>query len=185
MIFDGNRRINEQTAVGAFFDQDRLDRYVEYITAASEILAAEGVKAGLHNHVGAFVETEHEIDYVLANVDDKILGASFDIGHLAWAGIDYLAMLRKHAHRLVDLHVKDMDLSIAEASRATPHSYYSVADQRFFLEPGLGDIDLDGVLNELDRINFGGWVIIEVDRASMDPFESAKVSWSWTDQHFA
>lgn len=183
MIYEGNRRISDQTAVGAFFDAALLDRQVEVFIEAAEVLRAEGVRAGLHNHVGSLVETVEEIDYVLDNVDASLLGASLDIGHLAWVGADYRALLRKHQNRLIDLHIKDLDLAIAATSRETPTSYYAVADQRFFLEPGLGDLDLDGVLEDLNSYNFGGWVIIEVDRASMEPFESAKVSWSWVEDH--
>ena len=183
MIFDGNRRISEQSAVGAYFDQGRLDRLVEIISEAAEVLKAEGVRAGLHNHIGSWIETEQEIDYVLDNTDPSVLGASLDVGHLAWAGIDYRAMLRKHKDRLVDLHIKDLDLTIAETSRSKPTPYYEAADQRFFLEPGLGDIDLVGLLADLDEYGFGGWLIIEVDRASMEPFESAKVSWKWVEKH--
>lgn len=183
MIYDGNRRISEAAATGAFFDQAKLDRMVEIIAEAAEVLKAEGIRAGLHNHIGSLIETEYEVDYVLENVDASLLGASLDIGHLAWAGVDYRAMLRRHADRLVDLHIKDIDATIAAASRAKPTSYYEVADQRFFLEPGLGDIDLDGVLADLSEANFGGWIIIEVDRASMEPFESAKFSWKWVEEH--
>lgn len=183
LIFDGNRRISERSAVGAYFDAGRLDRLVEIITAAAEVLAAEGVRAGLHNHVGSWIETEQEIDYVLANTDPAVLGASLDIGHLAWAGVDYRALLRRHRDRLVDLHIKDLDLTIAAASRSKPTPYYEAADQRFFLEPGLGDVDLTGVLADLDDYGFTGWVIVEVDRASMEPFESAKVSWNWVEEH--
>jgi len=183
MLYEGNRRITEQTAVGAFFDQAKLDAVVDMVGAAAEVLHAEGVKAGLHNHVGSRVETEYEIDYVLEQVPADLLGASLDIGHLEWAGIDSRAMLRKHADRLVDLHLKDMDLAIAARSRETPSSYYSVADQRFFLEPGLGDIDLDGILAELDAVGFDGWIIIEVDRASMDPYESAVTTAKWISEH--
>lgn len=182
--YEGNRRTVEQTAVGAFFDQGLLDLIVELLTEAAEVLKAEGVRPGLHNHVGGPIETEAEIEYVLANIDPSLLGASFDIGHLAWAGVDYRAMLRRHSDRLVDLHIKDLDLGIAAASRATPTPYYAVADQRFFLEPGLGDIDLDGVLADLNEYGFGGWVIVEVDRASMEPFESAKFSWNWVERTF-
>ncbi len=184
MLYDGNPRISDTTAVGAFFDQGRLDRIVEYLGEAAEILKSEGVRAGLHNHVGTWVETREEIDYILGQIDPTVLGASFDIGHLAWAGIDYIEILQTYKDRLVDLHLKDMDLNIAEASRATSTPYYRVADQRFFLEPGLGDVNLDGVIQELNAQDFKGWIIIEVDRASMEPFDSAKYSWQWVEEHF-
>jgi inosose dehydratase len=176
-------RVTEATAQGAFFDRARLERQTEYLADAAEVLRAEGVRAGLHNHVGSWIETEAEIVHVLEQVDDDLLGASFDIGHLAWVGIDCVAFLERYRDRLIDLHIKDLDLSIAAASRAVPTPYYDVSDQRFFLEPGLGDIDLDGVVRALGP-DFGGWLIVEVDRASMEVFESARTSWQWVERTF-
>jgi sugar phosphate isomerase/epimerase len=176
-------RVTTACATGAFFDQDLLDRQVECLAEAAEILRAEGIRAGFHNHVGSLVETEYEIDYVMQHIDASLLGASFDVGHLEWAGIPSAGYLRKYRDRLVDLHIKDLDLDIAAASRAAPTPYYEVSDQRFFLEPGLGQIDLDAVLQALGD-DFAGWVIVEVDRASMEPFESAKVSWAWVERSF-
>jgi sugar phosphate isomerase/epimerase len=183
MAFPGRPRIEEAVAVGHAFDQGRLDRVVELIGGAAEVLKAEGVRPGLHNHIGSWIETEYEIDYVLDQVGADLLGASPDIGHLEWAGIDSPAFLRKHQNRLVDLHLKDLDLGIAAASRETPTSYYGTADQRFFLEPGLGQIDLPGVIDALGA-DFGGWIVIEVDRASMPPLESALFTAEWVRKTF-
>lgn len=177
-------RVTEATATGAFFSQQTLDLQVEYLAEAAEVLKQEGIRAGLHNHIGSLIETEYEIDYTLSQIDDRLLGASLDVGHLAWAGIDYVAFLQKHQHRLVDLHIKDLDLDVAAESRTKPTPYYEVSDQRFFLEPGLGNMDLNGIIAALGE-EFGGWIIIEVDRASMDPFDSAKFSWTWTETTFA
>lgn len=171
-------RTLERSAVGADTDEGRLDRVIEMLGAAAEVLATEGVRAGLHNHVGTWVETEHEIERVLAAIDPMLLGASFDIGHLEWAGIDSIEMITRHADRLVDLHLKDLDLAVAARSRAEPAPYYETVNRGLFREPGLGDIDLDAVLGALPDA-WDGWVIIEVDRASMDPDESAVVSWNW------
>jgi len=89
-------------------------------------------------------------------------------------------MLRRHAGRLVDLHLKDLDLEVAAVSRAVPTPYNVASDRGLFREPGLGAMDLAGILAALPR-SFGGWVIVEVDKASMDPFESAETSWSWVE----
>ncbi|MWV59180.1 sugar phosphate isomerase/epimerase family protein [Rathayibacter sp. VKM Ac-2754] len=174
-------RTREAVAVGAGFDEGRLDRVIEILAEAAEVLRAEGVQAGLHNHVGTWVETEHEIDRVLAAIDPALLGASFDIGHLVWAGMDPVAMVQRYSDRLIDLHVKDLHLGIAEASRAIPTPYDRATDSGLFLEPGLGGIDLDGVLAALPA-DFGGWIIVEVDRASMPPADSARVSGAWLDR---
>lgn len=179
---DSSTRTLRAAAVGADFDQSRLERVTEYLNDAAVVLQAEGIRPGLHNHVGTWVETREEIDYVLGQIDDSVLGASFDIGHLEWAGIDAKEMLTAYADRLVDLHFKDLDLSVAAASRQTPASYRATSDKGLFLEPGLGDIDLDGVLTALPD-GFGGWIIIEVDKASMDPWESALVTSRWLSEH--
>jgi sugar phosphate isomerase/epimerase len=175
-------RIAQAAATGAFFDQDMLDRQVEYLADAAEVLRAEGVRPGLHNHVGSLIETEYEIEYAMQQIGAAVLGASFDVGHLEWAGIPSAPFLEKYRDRLVDIHLKDLDLEIAAASRSKATPYYEVSDQRFFLEPGLGHIDLPNVLNALGD-DFAGWIIIEVDRPSMEPFESAKVSWRWVEEH--
>ena len=174
-------RTSEAVAVGAAFDEGRLDRLIEVLGEAAEVLRAEGVRAGLHNHVGSWVETEHEIDRVLDALDPTLLGASFDVGHLVWAGIDPVAMLTRHADRLVDLHVKDLDLAVAEASRATPTGYDEASGRGLFREPGTGGIDLDAVLAALPD-GFPGWIIIEIDRTVMDPFESARACRAWVER---
>jgi sugar phosphate isomerase/epimerase len=176
----GNVRTLERVAVGAGFDSGRLDRVIDLIGSAAEVLLAEGVRAGLHNHIGTWIETEEEIERTLEAIPAELLGASFDVGHLAWAGIDPVKMLARHADRLLDLHVKDLDLGIAAASRATPTSYRRAMNNGLFREPGLGDIDLDGVIAAIPE-RWAGWVIIEVDRASMDPLRSAETSWAWVE----
>jgi inosose dehydratase len=177
---EGFLRTREAVAVGAAFDQGRLDRQIEFLAEAAEVLRAEGIRAGLHNHVGTWIETEDEIEQTLAAIPADVLGVSFDLGHLAWAGIDPEAMLRRHADRLLDLHLKDLELGVAAASRAEPTPYQVASDRGLFREPGLGGMDLTGILAALPD-DFGGWVIVEVDKASMDPFESAKTSWAWVE----
>jgi sugar phosphate isomerase/epimerase len=177
---EGFLRTRQAVAVGAGFDQGRLDQQIEFLAEAAEVLRAEGVRAGLHNHAGTWIETEDEIEQTLAAIPAELLGVSFDVGHLAWAGIDSATMLRRHAGRLIDLHLKDLDLGVAAASRAQPTPYHVAADRGLFREPGLGGMDLIGILAALPA-GFAGWVIVEVDKASMDPFESARTSWSWIE----
>lgn len=173
-------RTSTAVGVGHAADAGRLERMTDMIGQAAEVLRSEGIRAGLHNHVGTWIETEDEIEHVLGAIDPALLGASFDVGHLAWAGIDPVSMLTRHADRIIDLHIKDLDLTIAAQSRAVPSGYAATTDAGIFLEPGLGTMDLPGMLGALPE-DFGGWIIVEVDRASMDPFESAKVSWAWVE----
>ncbi|MFJ4286860.1 sugar phosphate isomerase/epimerase family protein [Paenarthrobacter nicotinovorans] len=171
-------RVNKAAAVGADFDQERLNNVVEMLTEACEIFRSEGIRPGLHNHVGTWVETRQEIDYVMENIDNSLLGASFDIGHLEWAGIDSVEMLGKYSDRIVDLHFKDLNLDVAKASRENPTDYSTTSNRGLFAEPGLGQVNLDAVLGALPA-QFPGWIIIEVDRATMDPYQSALHTADW------
>lgn len=168
----------QKPAVGADFSQDRLDELTDLIDEAVDVLNAEGVKPGLHNHVGTWIETQHEYEHVLNAIDASRLGAAFDIGHLEWAGIDARQAISTWADRVQDLHLKDLDLDLARRSREEGLGYERATDLGLYLEPGLGAVDLRGALEALPD-GWDGWVIIEVDRASMDPVESAHVTARW------
>ena len=168
----------QRPAIGADFSQERLDELTDLIDEAVDVLNAEGVRPGLHNHVGTWIETEHEYEHVLNSIDASRLGASFDIGHLEWAGIDAKLAIAKWADRVQDLHVKDLNLDLARRSRDEGLSYERATDLGLYLEPGLGQVDIVDTLSVLPD-GFGGWIIIEVDRASMDPVASAKHTAAW------
>lgn len=165
-------------AIGADFSQDRLDELTDLIDEAVDVLNAEGIKPGLHNHVGTWIETQHEYEHVLNAIDASRLGAAFDIGHLEWAGISAKDTILKWRERVQDLHLKDLDLDLARRSREEGLSYERATDLGLYLEPGLGQVDLLGTLEVLPA-GWDGWVIIEVDRASMDPVESAHHTARW------
>lgn len=179
----GRPRIDEAAASGHAFDPARLDRVVNVIGEAAEVLTAEGVTPALHNHVGTWIETEAEYDHVLDAISPSLLAAGPDIGHLAWTGTDVVAWVAAHADRISDLHVKDMDLALAKTAREKKTPYFDVMAERFFLEPGLGDVPIREALAELPD-DFGGTVLIEVDKPSMEPFESAKTSWAWIAENY-
>jgi len=173
-----NPRFAIAAATGIGFDQDRLDRVVEYIAAAAEILRYEGIRGALHNHVGTWIETQHEVEYVLDSIDATILGAGFDLGHLEWVGADTEHLLHKYRDRVYDLHIKDIDLGVAANMRESRLPYLSTYETKFFVEPGQGDVKFERLFAILGD-EFEGSIIIEVDRASTTPFESAKTSWEW------
>ncbi|MFF7293369.1 sugar phosphate isomerase/epimerase family protein [Microbacterium sp. NPDC008134] len=168
----------QKPAIGADFSQDRLDELTDLIDEAVDVLNAEGVKPGLHNHVGTWIETQHEYEHVLNAIDAQRLGAAFDIGHLEWAGISAKETIGRWADRVQDLHLKDLDLELARRSREEGLSYERATDLGLYLEPGLGQVDLRGTLEQLPE-GWDGWVIIEVDRASMDPVASAHHTARW------
>ncbi|WP_300266223.1 sugar phosphate isomerase/epimerase [Microbacterium sp.] len=179
----GRPRIEEAAAIGLDADAARLDRVANAVGRTAEVLKAEGVTAALHNHVGTWIETEQEYDYVLNAIPSSLMTAGPDLGHLAWTGTDIVAWVSAHADRISDLHIKDIDVAIAEQTRQSRVPYYSHFRQRFFLEPGQGQLPLREALAELPE-GFDGTILVEVDKPSQDPYESAKTSWAWVAENY-
>jgi inosose dehydratase len=69
---------------------------------------------------------------------------------------DPAAAVRRHAGRLLLLHIKDL------------------AGERF-VELGRGRVDFNAVFAALDAINFDGWGVVELDNVT-DPAETPKES---------
>lgn len=179
----GSVRTLTATAVGADYRPDRMRRVIDLLGEAAEVLRAEGVRAGLHNHVGTWVETEAELDEVLGALPSDLLGASFDLGHLAWVGADPVAVVARYRDRVLDLHVKDLDLAVARWSRSTPTPYETAVGRGLFREPGTADIDVTAALRQLPD-GWPGWVIVEVDQTVLAPRASAEACWRWVTQVF-
>src|SRR5437763_4522840 len=166
-------------AVGAGRDPERLKRIAETL----ELIAAEtrrhGVTACLHQHVGTWIESEDELEWLLEHLDAEIIALGPDTGHLAWAGIDPAAFLARHGERVKALHVKDIHLDVAARHRGSGASYRAVVADGLWAEPGYGDLSFDAILRALGR-SFDGWAIVEVDRPSLpSQEESVRASSEW------
>jgi inosose dehydratase len=167
-----------QPARGAAFDQGRLERVTELIEQVARVLVAGGVRPALHQHVGGWIETEHELRYVLDHVSGRLLDFGPDTGHLTWAGIDPVTIIRRYRDRVAGLHIKDVRGAVAAAGRTGAWSYLDTVVNGVWIEPGRGDVDLHGVFDALPK-KFRGWIIIENDRPDLPVWESAVYSAAW------
>jgi inosose dehydratase len=165
-------------AIGSGQDRGRLDLITDQIGRAAEALTREGVTAALHPHVGTWIETEAETRHVLGAVSDGVLAFGPDTGHLAWARAGVQGMFRDFRDRIPVLHVKDIRIKVRDESLAAGRTYPQTVLAGLWAEPGAGDLDLDGLIAELGE-TFDGWIIIEVDRPALSPFESAQASARW------
>ena len=57
--------------------------------------------AVLHPHVGGWTETEHEVRTVLYGIGRELLAFGPDTGHMSWAGMDVVGILREYAGRVL------------------------------------------------------------------------------------
>jgi inosose dehydratase len=165
-------------AVGVATDEEREKLIARNVRAVSERFLDAGVRAGFHQHIGTWVETEGELLHLLESTPADAVFLGPDTGHLTWAGIDPVAFLGEHADRVRGLHLKDIH---QDRLRAATGSYSQVIAQRVLTEPGRGDIDNDRVLAALGE-DFDGWVVIEVDHPDgISPDESAQRAAAWAN----
>jgi sugar phosphate isomerase/epimerase len=69
-------------------DPSRVEAVTALIGRIADAMAAEGVRPGLHPHIGTWIETEEERRAVLEALPESRLGFLPDTGHLAWSGSD-------------------------------------------------------------------------------------------------
>ncbi|KQQ05762.1 MULTISPECIES: sugar phosphate isomerase/epimerase family protein [unclassified Rathayibacter] len=166
-------------ATGHLADAARLADMVDILGETAAALTAEGVRPALHPHVGSWVETEEETRAVLDGVPAGVLGFGPDIGHLAWAGADPVALIGEYRDRVAGVHLKDYRAAVAADSRREHRSYRDAVLAGLWVEPGGGDADLaalDALLGEDESL----WWVVEVDRPDAPtPAESILLCGDW------
>lgn len=173
-------------AIGADFDEDRLARIIDRLSAVAGLLSAGGVTPALHQHIAGWIETEEEVEAVLAAVPAHILAFGPDTGHLRWAGIEPADIISRHRDRVRGIHLKDVHVAVAEAARADGTGYVPVVmGQHLWAEPGRGDIDFGRVLELVSPAHgYRGWYVIEIDVPDVgDVDASIAYCGEWADAH--
>lgn len=173
----------ERPATGEAPDPGALATFSEQLERAAEVLAAEGVRACLHPHVGTLVEVEDEVRFVLDHTDAGLVGFGPDTGHLLWAGMDPAAIIGDYADRVAAVHLKDVHAAVATRAREQRLDYATATfGEHLWTEPGRGDVDLTAVLRALT--GHTGWWLVEVDVPDrMTAQQSAALSAAWVREN--
>jgi inosose dehydratase len=156
---------------------DELQQFAHTLNLVGEITLREGVYSCFHNHVGTLIETRAEIDSLFALLDPNVLFMGPDTGHLAWAGVDVVRFCQDYARQIKTMHIKDIDPTVREQGQAAGWDYRTFSDRGIFTEVGSGCVDFPAVLEILNGVNFGGWLIVETDVTQQaSPLISAQMS---------
>ncbi len=138
----------------------------------------KGMTLTMHHHMGTGVQTVEEIDRFMASVDPEKVFLLFDSGHLTFAGVDPLPVLKKYIHRIRHIHLKDCRLAIRDQARAEGWSFLTAVRNGVFTVPGDGDVDFAPLFDVIAESGYEGWVVVEAeqDPAKANPFEYAKMA---------
>ncbi len=160
-------------------DDDRWPAFGEALTALAEHLLGRGVRMAYHHHMGSVVETEDDIDRLMACTGEAV-GLLLDTGHLSYAGGDPLAVVRRHGGRIVHVHCKDVRADALADARARDSSFLDAVLAGVFTVPGDGCIDYAALAGALAETGYEGWLVVEAeqDPALAHPLTYAKLGHS-------
>ena len=144
-------------------------------------LAREAQIAGppvvYHPHAGTFVETPNEVEWLMGSTDPELVGLCLDVGHYIVGGGDPVGAVRRYGDRIRHVHMKDVDPAVLARLRGGEiPDFLDALRSRIFTELGNGVLDVLGVVRELDRRNYQGWLMCEQDTTWRPPAESAAIS---------
>jgi inosose dehydratase len=138
-------------------------KFGEALTEAADHLTRRGMRLAYHHHMGTVVETEDEIDRLM-RVTGPAVGLLLDTGHLTYAGGDVLAVARRHAHRIVHVHCKDIRPAVLVGARKRDQSFLDSVVEGVFTVPGDGCVDYKALFTILRDAGYSGWLVVEAEQ---------------------
>ena len=111
----------------------------------------------------------------MSMTDPDLVYLLFDSGHLTFAGIDPLPILKKYIGRIRHVHLKDVRQSVRAQAEREGWSFLTAVRAGVFTVPGDGDVDFVPIFEVLEKEGYEGWVVVEAeqDPAKANPFEYA------------
>lgn len=149
------------------------------LNQVAEYTLSQGVKIAYHHHMGTVVQTEADIDQLMANTSAAV-GLLLDTGHLTYAGGDPVAVQQRHAKRINHVHCKDIRRAVLEDVLNRDSSFLNSVLAGVFTVPGDGCVDYPMIFKGLKAADYSGWLVVEAeqDPAVAHPLTYAKLGYN-------
>ena len=151
-------------------DDDGWKVLLHNLDRIGEHARSRGVVVCLHPHVGTMVETGEETERVVAG---SSVGLCVDTGHLLVGGADPVALTAAHPERVVHVHLKDVDGSLAQQVIDGTLTFGQAVKAGMFRPLGRGDVDIAAMVRTLESAGYQGWYVLEQDVMLDGPPEGA------------
>ncbi|WMT87593.1 myo-inosose-2 dehydratase [Pelagibacterium sp. 26DY04] len=137
-------------------------RFGMRLTAFAQRLRQEfGLKLVYHHHMGTIVQTEAEIDRLMASTGDAV-HLLLDTGHVTWGGGDPARVARNHFSRIAHVHTKDVRGDVMLRANSEDWSFLRSVLAGVYTVPGDGIVDFAAVFAALE--GYEGWVVVEAEQ---------------------
>ena len=158
-------------------------RLIAGLKHLAAVAAAEEMKIVYHHHMGTVIQGEADLDRLLAAVPEIFL--LLDPGHLAFAGIDPVAVAKGYASRIEHVHLKSVRPAIAERVRLEGWSFCRAVREGVFTIPGDGCVDFPAIFEILADADYRGWLVVEAeeDPVKVPALPKARLARDYVHQH--
>jgi inosose dehydratase/3D-(3,5/4)-trihydroxycyclohexane-1,2-dione acylhydrolase (decyclizing) len=150
------------------------DVFAPRLSGLAERVRSEGMTIAYHHHMGTVIQSEAEIDRLMASTADS-LTLLLDTGHATFAGADPVGLARRYRGRISHVHCKDVRSAVMANVADRDSSFLDSVVDGVFTVPGDGGIDFAGVLAALP--GYHGWLVVEAeqDPAKAHPLTYARI----------
>lgn len=156
-------------------DEVEWQKLCEGLNRLGKIAAERGFKLCYHHHMATVVQTVEETKRLMDNTDPEYVYLCYDTGHFTFSGEDAVGAMRLFASRVGHIHLKDIRPDMMKKAYAEGFCFRQSVLAGCFTIPGDGCVDFPGVFEELKKVNYEGWLIVEAeqDPAKANPLEYA------------
>jgi sugar phosphate isomerase/epimerase len=98
-------------AIGQAMHVADYEQMAEFLNDKGRKLHAHGIRVGYHNHnleLSPLADGSTGLEVLLRHTDARFVSFEMDAGWVAAAGLDPIALLKKHPGRFTQMHVKDI-----------------------------------------------------------------------------
>ena len=158
-------------------------RFIAGLKHLAAVAAGEEMTIVYHHHMGTVIQGEADLERMLAAVPEIFL--LLDPGHLAFAGIDPVAVAQRHAARIAHVHLKSVRPAIAERVRREGWSFCRAVSEGVFTIPGDGCVDFPAIFKILAAADYRGWLVVEAeeDPVKVPALPKAKIARAYVRTH--
>jgi inosose dehydratase len=133
--------------------------------------------------MGTVIQSETDLDRLLRAVPE--LWLLLDPGHLAFAGIDPVAVAQRYAARIGHVHLKSVRPAIVDRVRHERWSFCRAVTEGVFTIPGEGSVDFPAIFRILAHADYRGWLVVEAeeDPVKVPALPKAKAARAYVRTH--
>jgi sugar phosphate isomerase/epimerase len=136
-----------------------------------DVFDQEGIRYALEAHPSEIAYDIYTGEKTLAALNNRpAFGFNFDPSHFVHQQFDPVNFIRRFPDRIYHVHVKDSKVKL-DGHTSILGSHLGFGDYRRgwdFVSPGHGDVDLEAIIRELNRIGYQGPLSVEWEDSGMD-----------------